>query len=693
MRPWRSLAVLCVLSLPLLAQQPPNPAPETPGAMPRFTVDAIDHSVDPCVNFYKFACGNWQKHNPIPPDQSSWGRFSELYERNQAVLRQILEKAAKGGAKRTPVEQKIGDFYAACMDEDVINKQGLAPLQSELGRIANLKDKKELAAELAHIHNLTLGFRSTGPAGFVFYSEQDPDNSTMELGLLDQGGMGLPDRDYYLKDDAKSVEQRNAYVAHVEKMFTLMGEPADKAKADAQTVLQIETTLAKAALDLVTRRDPHAVYHRTSFADLQKLTPDFDWNAYLAGVEAPKFTEVDVKEPEFYKAFNSLIVSRPLDDWKTYLRWHLVHGVAPMLTTNIVTEDWGFYSHTLNGAEEIRPRWKRCVAYTDGALGEALGQKYVELTFGAEGKRRTLQMVNEIEAAMNEDLKNLDWMGAATKQQAFIKLRAIENKIGYPNKYRDYSKLDVVRGDALGNLERSVTFEFHRQLNKIGKPVDKNEWQMTPPTVNAYYDPQMNNINFPAGILQPPFYDNQMDDAVNYGAIGAVVGHELTHGFDDQGAEYDAAGNLKNWWTADDKKAFEERTNCEVQEYNQFVGYEDPKDPKSNVNVNGKLTLGENTADNGGLRLAMMALAVHDRGKEPPAKDGFSAEQRAFLGWSQIWCENVRPDAERSQVLTDPHAPGEFRVNGVVSNMPEFEKAFHCKAGQPMAPAKRCRVW
>jgi putative endopeptidase len=693
MRLLRVLPALLVLALPLIAQQTTPPTTETPQKMPRFAVDAIDKTVDPCVNFYKYACGNWQKNNPIPPDQSAWGRFSELYERNQTILRGILEEAAAKKTGRSVVEQKIGDFYSACMDEATIDKKGLAPLQAELDRIQALQDKKQLAAEIARIHSITLGFRYTGPAGFVFLSEQDPDNSAMEIAELDQGGMGLPDRDYYFKDDAKSVEQRNAYAAHVEQMFTLMGEPADQAKADAQTVMTMETALAKAALDLVTRRDPHAVYHRMKVGDLQKLTPDFDWSAYFKGVGAPGFTEIDVREPEFYKALNAQIGAQSLDHWKTYLRWHLVHGLAPMLPPKFVQADFEFYSHTLNGAEQIRPRWKRCVSYTDTALGEALGQRYVEKTFGAEGKRRTLQMVNEIEAAMAEDLKTLDWMTPATKEQAFVKLRAIANKIGYPDKWRDYSKLNIVAGDALGNSERGIEFEFHRQLNKIGKPVDRAEWEMTPPTVNAYYDPQMNNINFPAGILQPPFYDNEMDDAVNYGGIGAVVGHELTHGFDDQGAEYDAQGNLKNWWTPQDKKAFEERTGCEVDEYNQFLAYEDPKDAKNNIHVNGKLTLGENTADNGGLRLAYMALVAHFAGQQPPEKDGYTPEQRTFLGWGQIWCTNYRPDAERSQALTDPHAPSEYRVNGVVRNMPEFQKAFNCKAGQPMAPEKRCRVW
>jgi endothelin-converting enzyme/putative endopeptidase len=689
--------LLCVSAL--FAQTPPNPPKQlppvehpkpvpqqNPPAAPakestlRFDPAAIDRTADPCSDFYQFACGNWIKQNPIPPDQSRWGRFSELEERNREVLHQILEEDARPSAARDAIGKQIGDYYFACMDEKGIEAKGLKPIQRQLDRIAALADKKQLAAELARLHADGAG------AMFDFGSGQDFKDSTQVIAQLDQGGIGLPDRDYYLKTDAKSQEIRAKYLAHVQKMFELAGEPAAQAKKDADTVMAMETALANGSLDRVSRRDPEKIYHKMTVQELEALGPAFQWNAYFRDAGAPQFQSINVASPEFVKALNAEIQSRALDDWKTYLRWHLLHSSATLLPAAFLNENFDFYGKTLTGAAEMRPRWKRCVDFTDRQLGEALGRKYVEKTFGAEGKERTLKMVHELEQALGEDIQSLPWMTPATKQQALVKLKAISNKIGYPDKWRDYSSVVIGRDDAIGNSGRASAFEAHRQLNKIGKPVDRNEWDMTPPTVNAYYDPQMNNINFPAGILQPPFYDNHIDDAVNYGGIGAVIGHELTHGFDDEGRQFDAEGNLHDWWTEADSKAFEERAACIADEYSSF-------EPVAGVHINGKLTLGENTADNGGARIGLMALMHALAGHMPAKIDGFTPEQRYFLSFGQIWCANERPEAVRLQVQTDPHSPPKFRVNGTVENMPEFQKAFSCKPAAPMVKPNACRVW
>ncbi len=658
---------------------PVNSPPSASPADLHFDIKAMDKSVNPCVDFYQYACGTWMKNNPIPADQARWGRFAELEERNREVLHQILEEAAKPDPKRHSVTQKIGDYYAACMDLPAIDRKGLSPLQSELDRIRDLKDKSQLAAEVAHLH------RSGMSTLFDFGSGQDFKNSSEVIAQADQGGLGLPDRDYYLKTDAKSVEIRDKYLAHLQRMLELAGEPAARAKADAQTVMRIETDLAKGSLDRVSRRDPEKVYHRMGKQDLAVLSPAFRWNQYFTDSGAPEFQAINVATPDFFKALNSELESVSLEDWKTYLRWHLLHSEAVLLPTSFVDENFNFYGRTLTGAKEQRPRWKRCVDFTDNQLGEALGRKFVERTFGAEGKQRTLKMVDALEKALAQDIQNLSWMTPTTKQQAEIKLKAITNKIGYPDKWRDYSSVVIKRDDAVGNGIRADQFEFQRQLTKIGKPVDRTEWSMTPPTVNAYYDPLMNNINFPAGILQPPFYDNRADDAVNFGAIGMVIGHELTHGFDDQGRQFDAQGNLRDWWTPTDAKAFQERAACVADEYSNFT-------PVPGVHLNGKLTLGENTADNGGARIALMAL-MNTIGQNQKKIDGFAPDQRFFLSFAQIWCENQREESLRLRAQTDPHAPGKERVNGVVRNMPEFQKAFACKPPQPMASANACHVW
>src|SRR6476660_6176371 len=645
------------------------------------TVSAMDKSADPCVDFYQFACGGWTKNNPIPSDQPIWSRFGELAERNRTVLRGILENAGKA-TNRTANEQKIGDYYATCIDEDAINKKGIAVLKPEFDRINGLKDKAGLPALLAHLH-------SQGIDGvFSFYSGADFKNAKEVIAQADQGGLSLPDRDYYLKDDPKSVELRKAYVEHVANTFKLLGDSPEKAAAEAKAVMDIETALAKGSMDRVERREPEKIYHKLSSQDWQALTPSFSFTAYLNGLGTPAFTSLNVATPDFYKALDAQLKSVNLDGLKTYLRWHLVHSQVQSLPKAFVDEDFNFYGKTLQGTKELRARWKRCVAAADGDLGEALGQVFVEKYYPPEAKDRTLKMVKQLEDALRRDISDLPWMSEATKKQALIKLEAIENKIGYPNKWRDYSTLKSERGDALGNSLRANAFEVHRQLAKIGKPLDKQEWQMTPPTVNAYYDPTENDINFPAGILQPPFYDFKADDALNFGGMGAVIGHELTHGFDDQGALFDPEGNLKNWWTPEDEKAFKERTQCIVDEYDQFVAVDD-------VHVRGKLTLGENTADNGGLRIAHMALmkSLADAGKQAEKIDGFTPEQRLFIGWGQIWCQNQTDEMARLLAQNNEHSPGKYRATGVVQNMPEFQKAWGCKTGQPMVRANACHVW
>jgi putative endopeptidase len=681
----RLTLMACVLLLGGMATQAQaqgasNSSSEQPKPMVSFDVNAMDKSVDPCNDFYQYACGNWIKNNPIPADQPEWGRFNELHEHNQLVLRNILETASADNSSRSSNDQKIGDYYYSCMDETGINAKGITPLQPALDRIAGLTDKNQLPQLVGYMHNYGIG------AFFNFGSEPDAKDSMMEIANTDQGGLGLPDRDYYLKTDAKSVALRTAYVAHVAKMFELAGESPEKAKADAATVLKIETELAKASMDRVERRDPNNTYHKMEVKQLQGLSPEFTWQAYFTEVKAPSFTSLDVSAPDFVKGMNQVIATSSLDDIKTYLRWHALHTASQMMPTAFVDESFNFYGKTLTGATQLRPRWKRCVQFTDGDLGEALGKAYVAEEFPPESKAATLKMVNELEGALKTDITELSWMTPETKKQALDKLAHITNKIGYPDKWRDYSTLTIVRGDALGNTLRSNEFEFNRQLKKIGQPVDRNEWGMTPPTVNAYYNPQENNINFPAGILQPPFYDPKIDDAVNYGAIGAVIGHELTHGFDDEGSQFDAQGNLHNWWTPKDREQFDKLEACFVNEYDGFVAVDD-------VHVRGKLTLGENTADNGGLHIAHIALLDVLTTTPEKATDGYTPDQRFFVGWAQVWCESDRPEFARMMAQVNEHSPGKYRVNGVVGNMPEFQKAFSCKADAPMLRKPMCRTW
>ncbi|MBA3914920.1 MAG: M13 family metallopeptidase [Acidobacteriales bacterium] len=657
-----------------------------PSYTPGFDPTSLDKSVDPCVDFFQFSCGGWIKNNPIPPDQSSWGQDSKLQEQNRLILRQVLEEAANPAPGRSAVNQKIGDYYASCMDETAVNAAGAKPLQPELKRIADLKSVKELAPFLADYHARDIFTVLPTSTMFSFSSDQDFKNSSQFIAEADQGGLGLPDRDYYVKDDARSQQIRQDYVKHVQNMFELLGETPQQAAQDAQTVMAIETELAKASLTRVQRRDPSSLYHKMTRAQLQALTPSFDWDAYLSGVGLAGADSLNVTVPDFFKALEVQLKQQPLSAWQTYLRWHLVHSNARYLSANFVGADFDFYSKTLAGQKELQPRWKRCVRFVDRDLGEALSQAYVDKAFSSEARLRTEKMVESIEAAMERDVAQLSWMSDATKQQAIAKLHLIRNKIGYPDKWRDYTALEIVRGDAVGNVQRSASFEFHRQLGKIGRPVDRNEWQITPATVNAYYNSQMNDINFPAGILQPPFFDPKMDDAVNYGDAGGVIGHELTHGFDDEGRQFDGQGNLRDWWTAADAKEFEKRASCISDQYSQYVVVDD-------VHGNGKLTLGEDVADLGGLLLSYMAWQDADKNKPHEPIDGFTPEQRFFLGYGQGWCAHETPELARMRTATNPHSAERFRANGVVSNMPQFQQAFGCKAGQPMVRENQCRVW
>ncbi|HET6959983.1 MAG TPA: M13 family metallopeptidase [Vicinamibacterales bacterium] len=687
-------AILTITQTRIRAQQPSppappaSPAPPAPPALPALPappalsssglqLDALDKTADACTDFYQFACGGWIAKNPVPSDRASWGRFEELQERNNETLHRILEAAAAG---RDPESKKIGDYYASCMDETAIDARGAAPLDPLLKKIAAVTSVADLAPLVAELH--TVGVN----VFFQFGSQADFKDASVEMAIADQGGLGLPDRDYYFKDDAKSVDLRTQYLDHIARMSALLGAADNQAKASAQQIMNIETALAKNALDAVSRRDPNKVYHKMSNAELQALTPQFPWNRYFTGIGSPPVYALNVAEPDFIKGFGQLLGTTPLDQLKAYLRWQVAHASAAVLAKPFVDENFRFFGTALTGAKELRPRWKRCVQYTDSDLGEALGQAFVKEAFGPQAKADTLKMVHELESALENDINGLAWMTPATKKEALVKLHAIADKIGYPDRWRDYSALSIVRGDALGNSQRSNAFEFHRQMAKIGKPVDKTLWLMTPPTVNAYYNPLENNINFPAGILQPPFYSAKADAAINFGGSGAVIGHELTHGFDDQGRQFDARGNLKDWWTPADAKSFEDRAQCLVDEYSGFTAIDD-------VKLNGKLTLGENTADNGGLRIALMAYLARTANQPPQTLDGFRPEQRVFLGWGQVWCENVRPERARMLAQINPHSPGHDRVNGVVSNMPEFQKAFACKADAPMVRKNQCRVW
>jgi putative endopeptidase len=676
--------VLLFMTIGVCAQTSSSAKPASTKPAPGFSIETIDKTIDPCVDFYEYACGNWIKNSEIPPDQSQWVSFSELHERNLDIERGILEKASAGGASRNAIDQRIGDLYGSCMDEKAADAKGIAPLKPEFDRIAAAQDKGALIDEIAHVHMI-------GPnALFNFYSQSDLHNADQVIAYIDQGGLTLPDRDYYLKEDnPKMKEMRLHLVEYITQLFALAGQTPQQAADSAQTVLRIETALAKASMDRTARRDPKNRDHKMSREEAVALGPDFYLNRYFAAVGAPNFTQLNVTNPEFFKEVNGVLESESLDSLKIYVRWHVLNAGAPWLSQPFVDANFKFQQN-LTGQKEIQARWKRCVNLTDRELGEALGQRYVDVTFGPDGKQRMLKMVDALEKSLAEDIQDLSWMSDETKKQAKVKLEAIRNKIGYPDVYRDYSSVVIKSDDLLGNIARTDEFESKREIAKIDKPLDRKEWGMTPPTVNAYYSGSFNEIVFPAGILQPPFFDKSMDDAVNFGGIGLVIGHELTHGFDDQGRKFDPQGNLHDWWTEQDGREFEKRVSCVADEYSNFVAVDDLK-------LNGRLTLGENTADNGGARIALMALehmiADDKTGKEGEKTDGYTPEQRYFLGFARVWCEKRRPEVARTRVLTDPHSPGKYRVDGVVQNMPEFQKAWGCKAGQPMVAENACHVW
>ncbi|HEU5352526.1 MAG TPA: M13 family metallopeptidase [Terracidiphilus sp.] len=678
-----ALLAAATLSLPSLAQSAAGSA-SAKHELRVFDPSLIDKSIDPCRNFYRFACNNWFKQNPLPADEASYGRFTELYELNRLHLRQILQQAAIPSPNRTPNEQKIGDEYASCMDVASINRRGLAPLQPELARINALQSTAGLPALLAHLHDIGVN------AFFSMGSNQDFANSSSVITFYSSGGLGLPERDYYTRMDAKSVQQRKQYVQHVHNIFVLAGEPDAKATQDAQTVLALETRLAKATLTITQMRDPQNLNHPTTIALFAKTLPNFALPQYIAAAHAPASGTMDDTEPKFFAAFNQIVADTPLDQVKAYLRWHLLHSFAgTSMPQSFDHETWHFYAHILYGEQAQQARWKRCTSRVDHEMGEALGQVYVAKYFPPEAKQHALEMTLAIEQAMGRDIDAIDWMSPATKAKAKEKLHAVMNKIGYPNKWRDYSKLTIVRGNPLGNQERVREFDTARDLAKIGKPVNKDEWFMSPPTVNAYYDPQMNNVNFPAGYLQPPFFSDKEDDAANYGDMGSTIGHELSHGFDDEGRQFDKNGNLHDWWTKSDAQAFNQRAGCLVKQYDAIQAV-------PGVHLNGKLTLGENLADLGGTWLAWMAWQerAHAEHVDMQAKmDGYTPDQRFWIAYAQQWCTQTRPQQLRTQAQTDPHAPDEYRANTVLSDLPDFAKSFQCKQDSPMVAKPVCRVW
>jgi len=672
-------ATLTAQGSPRAVAQATPPVPYTPSLDPM----AMDRTADPCVDFYRFACGGWMKNNPIPPDQTSWSTYGKMQDENRALLRALLEQYAPGTPGRTPNQQKIGDYYGACMAEPAIERRGALVLAPQMAAIAKISSIAELAAVVADSHRTMVVL---GPMLFSLRAEQDAKDATETIAGVDQSGLGLPDRDYYLKDDERSVTLRTKYAEHVARVFQLLGDAPAVASANAQTVLRVETGLAAGQMSRVERRNPDSTYHRLPLATLKATTPSWPWDAYFKQMGIPQIADLNIVAPGYFAALERQLTSVPLNDWKAYLRWHTARLASPYLSAAFVDADFAFFSQTLAGAQQLQPRWKRCVGRVDRHLGEALGQVYVEKYFTADTRARTLRMVQQVEKAMDDDIKQLAWMSAETKTQALDKLHGVTNKIGHPERWRDYSSVAITAGDFFGDAQNAMAFEVTRQLVKIGKPLVRGEWYLSPPTVNANYDAQMNEINFPAGQLQPPAFDPKMDDAPNYGNTGATIGHELTHGFDDSGRLFDAKGNRRDWWTPADGAEFERRASCLVDQYSSYVAVDD-------VKVNGKLTLGENVADLGGVILAYRAWVTETTGKNPPAKDGLSPLQRFFVGYAQSWCANTRPEAARMRAVTNAHSPEKYRTNGVVSNMPEFAAAFSCKAGQPMVRQPACQVW
>lgn len=676
------LPILLFLSIIVDSQDKPSSDSGLPYT-PSLDATIIDHSIDPCVDFYKYACGGWSKKNPIPPDRTAWSVYAKAYEDNLTLLRAVLEQAATGKS-RDEVTQKVGDFYSACMDESTANKQALAMIKPELDSINALQSSGELAAIVAHLQIITPGSSMLFGSG----SEQDPDDTEHQIASLSQGGIGLPDRDYYTQEDGKSKEIRQRYLEHLQKIFELLGDSPDGAKQNAAVVMKIETNLAKSSWTAVERRDPYNLKHKMGMKDLEKLAPNFDWQVFFNKVAAPKFEIIDVSAPQFFTELNRMLKSEAVENWKSYLRYHIANTYSPYLSDDFVSENFDFYNKYLRGAKEIRPRWKRCVQYADIYLGEALGQEYVRRVFSPELKQDTLDMVERIEHQMETRINQLDWMSAQTKEQALIKLHNVSNKIGYPDKWLDYSSVDIKPNDFAGNVRNAIAFESHRDFNKIGQPVDRGEWGMTPPTVDAEYRPQLNDINFPAGVLLPPLYDPKMDDAPNYGNTGTTIGHELTHAFDDEGRQFDAKGNLRDWWTKADADKFKQRAECVTDQYAKYVIVD-------GIHIKSKLTMGEDVADLGGTILAYLAWKDATKDKQLTSVDGLTPEQRFFVGFGQWDCGEVRPQQARDWAITNPHSPAEYRINGVLVNIPEFATAFSCKAGQPMVKQKEkvCRIW
>jgi endothelin-converting enzyme/putative endopeptidase len=690
------LALLLAMCTTSFAQSDAAPSSSSMPALQRFSIDQVDKTLDPCSDFFQYACGKWIKANPIPADQGGWGTFNMLAIWNIAAVHNTLEEAAQPSANRTPVQQKVGDYFASCMDEDAINKAGLKPLQPELDRIAGIKKKSQLPEVIASIHLMirpaNLNFIDAAYQGVLFgvYSAPGFDDARVTLASLDQSGMALPGREFYLKDDAKSKEIRDKYVQHVARMLELSGESTPQAAKDSQSVMAIETELAKAAMDIVVRRDPKNLNNRMSLKQVQALTPSFNWKQYFAAMQAPPSPQYTVTAPDFLRGMEKLLQSRSLEEWQAYLRWSVLHSLASSLSQPFVEENFDFFGRTLGGTKELQPRWRRCSIYADIDLGEAVGQAYVAKYFPPENKQRMLDMVKAIETALGQDIDAATWMSDSTKKAAHVKLSAQIDKIGYPDHWRDYSAIEIKRDDFLGNVQRSSGFEIRRRIAKFGQPANRTEWDMTPPTVNAYEDPQHNTINFPAGILQPPFFDASASEGNNYGAIGGVIGHEIIHGYDDQGRKFDAEGNLKDWWTAADAANYDQRDRCITDEYTQDV-------PEAGVKQNGKLSAGEDTADNGGLHIALAGLenTLKSQGKnlESPSGNGITELQNFFLSWANVWCGELRPEIARTAVMTQGHSLERYRVNNVVGNMPEFAHAFGCRAGQPMVHANACRVW
>ncbi|WP_374603120.1 M13 family metallopeptidase [Niveibacterium sp.] len=663
------------------AADPETPLDALPNT-PSLDVTAMDRTANPCEDFYQYACGNWIKNNPMPDDQARWSVYSKMAADGQRFQWGILQRLAEAKNGNTPLQQKLGNYFAACMDEAHVEAAGMTPMAPTLSRIAALQSTRELPTLLAELHQELPG----GSPLFGFGAAQDYADATQVIAFAVAGGLGLPDRDNYLKNDARNRTLRKQYVEHITRMFGLLGDDATTAAHNAATVMRVETELARASMSRVDLRDPHKQFNKMDARRLKAMTPHFDWSAYLAGLQHADLNQFNVTEPKFYARLDALLARESVGTLKTYLRWHTAHAYAPHLSKPFVDENFAFFGKTLRGTPQQQPRWKRCVALADQQLGEALGQEFVSRAFSAELKAQTLRMTQQIEEAMAKDIEGLDWMSPETKARAQEKLRGIVNKIGYPERWRDYDAFVVAREDHAGNVVRGSRFEAQRQLAKIGKPLDRGEWDMTPSTVNAYYNPQMNDINFPAGVLQPPLFDPKLDDAPNYGNTGGTIGHELIHAFDDEGRKFDAQGRLRDWWTKRDAKAFESRAQCVVDQYGKYVVIDD-------IKINSRLTLGEDIADLGGMILAWSAWKAETANKTLEARDGLTPEQRFFVGFAQWTCGEVRPEEQRIHAMTDPHSPGKYRINGVAVNLPEFQQAFACKPGQAMVKEKRCRVW